>query len=111
MPVTFGGMSRADINDFANGVLLDFLDAFHESLKADLVESFGDRWLDEGVKRHLQADYFDRARKMLESPMRTIDMGKTDEELFGVEHLASVVLGNWKPLFVTKFEDRNRTQV
>ena len=47
---------------------------------------------------------------MLDSPMAIIDMGKTDKELYGVEHLSSIVLGNW-PIFGDLFQKRNRTQV
>lgn len=104
-------MPQSDINDYANGLLLEFLDAFHEQLRADLQERHGDEWLEQGVQRHFKADYFDRARKMLESPMRMVDMGKTDEELFGVEHLSNIVVGNWKDIYEPRFRDRRRTEV
>lgn len=47
---------------------------------------------------------------MLTSPMRVIDMGKTDEELYGVEHLSQIILGNW-PIFGDAFGKRTRTEV
>ncbi len=47
---------------------------------------------------------------MLSSPMAVVDMGKTDEELYGVEHLANIVDGNWAT-FKDKFVDRDRTKV
>jgi hypothetical protein len=103
-------MARTDINDYANGLLLDFLDAFHVQLRSDLEGLYGERWLEEGVQRPLDKDYFPRARDMLESPMRVVDMGKADEELYGVEHLWNVVEANWKPLYAERFGDRVRTQ-
>ena len=42
--------------------------------------------------------------------MATIDMGKTDEEIYGVEHLGNIVEGNWK-IFGEAFGDRDRTRV
>lgn len=104
-------MASSDINTYANALLLDFLDAFHESLKADLEREFGDGWLDAGVRKHLEPRYFDRARQMLDSPMRVVDMGKTDEELYGVEHLANIVDGNWNSVYKDRFVDRNRAKV
>jgi hypothetical protein len=100
-----------DINEYANGLLLSFLDAFHAQMRLDLRERYGDGWLKQGVERHLKADYFQRTREMLESPMRVVDMGKTDEELVGVEHLWNVVNGNWKDIYGPRFTDRQRTQV
>jgi len=90
---------RADINDYANELLLEFLDGFHEQLKADLRAVYGDDWLEQGVQRHFKVEYFERARQMLESPMRVVDMDKTDEELFGVEHLWNIVNANWKDIY------------
>jgi hypothetical protein len=48
---------------------------------------------------------------MLESPMRVVDMGKTDEELFGVEHLWNIVNANWKDVYKERFVDQRRTEV
>lgn len=104
-------MPQADINEYANGLLLDFLDAFHAQLRRDLGECYGDDWLDQGVRRHMQAEYFERTQRMLQSPMRVVDMGKTDEELFGVEHLWNIVNGNWKIIYGPRFSDRGRTEV
>lgn len=42
--------------------------------------------------------------------MAVVDMGKTDEELYGVEHLANIVEGNWGT-FKDRFVDRDRTKV
>lgn len=108
---TVSFVARSDINEYANGLLLAFLDAFHEQLRADLKERYGDAWLRDGVQRHMQPDYFQRTQKMLESPMRVVDMGKTDEELLGVEHLWNIVNGNWKDIFGPRFSDRKRTEV
>lgn len=104
-------MARADINDYANDVLLEFLDAFHEQLQADLKGRYGADWLKQGVERHVNAQYLGRTRQMLEAPMRVVDMGKTDEELFGVEHLWNIVSGNWKDVYEQGFGNRNRAEV
>ena len=47
---------------------------------------------------------------MLASPMAAIDMDKTDEELYGVEHLSSIVIGNWF-LFGEAFGSKTRAEV
>jgi hypothetical protein len=59
----------------------------------------------------MKPDYFERTRQMLESPMRVVDMGKTDDELVGIEHLWNIVAGNWKTIYGPRFTDRNRTEV
>ena len=100
----------ADINSYANDLLLDFLDAAHAEIKARLEAEMGDDWLAQGVERHLAPGYFARTREMLNSPMRVVDMNKADEELYGVEHLSNIVTGNWK-LFGDHFGDRKRTEV
>lgn len=100
----------SDINTYANDRLLEFLDAMHHQLASALQAKFGDDWLSLGVEKHLAKGYFDRAREMLTSPMRVVDMEKSDDELFGVEHLWNIVNGNWG-LFSTAFGDRNRTEV
>ncbi len=43
-------MQRADINDYAYE-LLEFLNAFHEQLKADLRARYSDDWLAQDVER------------------------------------------------------------
>lgn len=104
-------MARTDINEYANGLLLEFLDAFHGQLKADLQQVHGDQWFEQGIQRHFRADYFERTRQMLESPMRVVDMGKNDDEIYGVEHLSNIVSGNWKDIYRERFGDRARTEV
>ena len=99
-----------DINSYANDLLIDFLDACHDELRSVLEAEFGDAWLAKGIERHLDSASFYRTRKMLTSPMAIIDMGKEDDELYGVEHLANIVLGNWS-LFGPGFVDRQRTAV
>ncbi|MGV1047333.1 MAG: hypothetical protein ACOYD4_02240 [Solirubrobacterales bacterium] len=47
---------------------------------------------------------------MLENPMRVVDMDKNHDELFGVEHLAKIVGGNWKT-FRPLLQDKARTEV
>jgi hypothetical protein len=100
----------ADIIHFANALLLDFLDAAHAALRKTLQATFADQWLELGVFKHIGKEYLDRARKMLDSPMRVVDMGRTNEDLFGVEHLWSIVNGN-ATLFVTKLGNMRRAQV
>ena len=98
------------INSYTNDLLIEFLDAIHDQIKARLQQEFGDQWFRDGVERHLHRSTFDRAREMLQSPMATVDMGKTDEELYGVEHLSSILLGNW-PIFQDDLKSRSRTEV
>ncbi len=100
----------SDINAFANERLLEFLDAVHGGIESVLRTKFGEDWLRDGVQRHLAQGYFERAREMLSSPMRVVDMSKSDDELFGVEHLWNIVNGNWE-LFAAAFGDKTRTQV
>ena len=100
----------SDINSYANDLLIEFLDATHERLAESLRRAFGDAWLSEGVERHVRSAGLERTRQMLHSPMAVVDMGKTDEELYGVEHLSSIVLGNWS-LFGDAFGHRTRTEV
>ena len=102
--------SAADINSYGNHLLLDFLDAAHERIKATLLREFGNDWLAVGVERHLSKGNFARTREMLESPMAVVDMRKSDDEIYGVEHLANIVDGNWS-LFGPGFGDRARTLV
>lgn len=99
-----------DINTYANDLLIEFLDACHIEIKSALRAHFGDSWLHQGIERHLDAKSFDRTRKMLKSPMAIIDMNKADDELYGIEHLANILAGNW-PLFKDNFSDRSRTEV
>lgn len=42
--------------------------------------------------------------------MRVVDMGKTDEDLYGVEHLADIVKGNWD-VFGDRLASRPRAEV
>lgn len=99
-----------DINSYANDLLIDFLDAAHEQIRGTLEREHGEGWLSVGVERHIGAGAFARTREMLTSPMAVVDMGKTDEELYGVEHLSNIILGNWE-LFGDAFGNRNRTEV
>ena len=100
----------SDINTYANDLMIEFLDAAHDRIRSALKQSFGDTWLRDGVERHLNRNGLARAREMLSSPMAVVDMGKADEDLYGVEHLSNIVLGNWK-VFETAFVDRKRTEV
>lgn len=100
-----------DINTYANERLIDFCDVVHAELKCRLEAHFGQSWLDQGVRKHLPSTYFKRVEKMLNNPMRVVDMQRTPEELSGVEHLWNIVNGNWSTLFHTVFVDRARTEV
>ncbi|MYA50760.1 MAG: hypothetical protein F4Y25_08525 [Chloroflexi bacterium] len=99
-----------DINNYTNDLLLDFLDAFHNELVRLLKLEYGDRWLETGVSRHFNPEYFARTEEMLSSPMRAVDMPREPEELYGVEHLAKIVDGNRK-IFRPLFQDIDRTRV
>ena len=100
----------SDINAYANDLLLEFLDAAHERIKSALQQEFGDAWLSKGVERHLNQGALERTRQMLTSPMAIVDMDKTDEEVYGVEHLSNIIGGNWA-LFGDGLGDRTRADV
>ena len=99
----------ADINSFANERLLDFIDAVHEELQKVLSAKFGDAWLSDGVHNNLPRGPFERVEAMLQSPMRVVDMGKTEDEMYGIEHIWNVIDGNWD-LFKKLLDNRQRTQ-
>jgi tetratricopeptide (TPR) repeat protein len=103
-----------DINTYANDLFLDFVDAVHEELKHVLTQEFGDDWLTKGVRKHFKADYFSRIEEMLRSPMRVVDMGKNEEDIYGIEHLWNIINGNWilfQNFFGTRRVDKERTEV
>ena len=100
----------ADINSYANDLLIEFLDAMHDRLRQHLSDQLYEAWFTDGVQPHLNSSALERTRHMLDSPMAIVDMDKADDELYGVEHLSSIVLGNWR-IFEDFFGDRNRTQV
>lgn len=104
-------MGRVDINGYTNELLINFLDAFHERLRALLSEEYGDQWFERGVRPWLSAEMEGRTRSMLDNPMRVVDMDKSHNELFGVEHLARIVSGNWKSTFRPLLQDKKRTEV
>ena len=99
-----------DINSYASGLLLEFLEAADERIREVLKSHFGESWHSEGMLKHLPREALERAQKMIDAPLATVDMGKALNELHGVEHLGSVVAGNW-PLFQDCFGNRNRTEV
>ena len=100
----------SDINTFANDLLLDFADAVHFQVARVLRHEFGDDWLVQGVRRHFNESQFARVEKMLQNPMRVVEMDQTEEELHGLEHLWNILNGNWI-LFEEFFRDRDRTAV
>ena len=98
-----------DINNFATDKLLDFIDAVHVRLSQILRDEFGDEWIELGVRKHCAPKNLDRVEKMLRSPMRVVEMDKRDDEIYGVEHLGSIICGNWR-VFKQVFDNRNRTE-
>lgn len=99
----------ADITTYTNDLVLDFLDAFHTELKRVLESKLGERWLTDGIHRPVGPKVFERVDKMLNSPMRVVDMGQNDEELYDVDHIRNIVEGNWKGIFDDIFVNRDRT--
>lgn len=99
-----------DINSYANELLIDFLDSTHDQLRLILEKQYGDSWFEDGIERHLENKYFERTHTMLTSPMAIVDMNKSVDELYGVEHLASIIIGNWD-IFEEHFKHRPRTEV
>ena len=100
----------SDITTYTSNLLLDFTDAFHERLSLVLKDEFGDSWIDQGVRKHFKPDYFIRVEKMLTSPLRVVDMSRSESELYGLEHLWNIVDGNWQS-FSRVFQDKERTRV
>ena len=99
-----------DLNHYVEGKLIEFLDVLHTFLKARLAGAYGDDWFDKGVKPHINPKYVDRTKEMLSHPLRTVDMGKTDEELYGIEHIQNVLRGNLN-LFEPWFRDCDRASL
>ena len=99
-----------NINNYAEGLLLEFADAVHAELGRLLREEFGDEWLLKGVRKHFPEQQFFRVETMLNNPMRVVEMGKTPEEIHGLEHFCQIIGGNWN-LFKDAFGDRARTEV
>ena len=82
------------IAEYADECLRNFLDAAHDGLKMALVQQYGQDWLEQGVRRHLDRNYFRRAEEMLANPMRVVDMGREPEEMYGTEHIWNIINGN-----------------
>jgi NB-ARC domain-containing protein len=99
-----------DINEYANRLLLDFLDHAHKELSRRLSSEHGPSWFESSVSKHIGPTYIERTKRMLASPMRTVDMDKSEDEMYGVEHLGQILLGNWKT-FGDDLGDRKRTEV
>ena len=100
----------ADIKNYAGDLLIEFADATHAELTRVLKNEFGDEWLAQGVRKHLEDAHFVRVQKMLQNPMRVVEMQKKTDEIHGLEHFWQIINGNWK-LFKDCFEDRKRTEV
>ena len=100
----------ADINDYANNLLIDFSDALHAELKRILQVAYGSNWIARGVRKHFHADQFTRVEAMLQNPLRVVDMNKTQEDFHGLEHFWNIINGNWR-LFQPFFQDKQRTEV
>lgn len=99
-----------DITSYTHELLLDFLDAFHFEISRRLGDEYGDRWLELGVRPKVGKGYFEKAEKMLRSPMRVVEMDRDDDEIYGAEHIYNIVQGNWK-LFGELAQDKQRTEV
>ena len=98
-----------DINSYANERLLDFMDAVHIEFQRILQQHFGETWVNRCVRKHCNRQYFARAEKMLQSPMRVVEMDRSEDEIYGIEHLWDIIRGNWF-LFNQSFENRTRTE-
>ena len=99
-----------DINTYAGDLLVEFTDSIHAELTRVLSKKFGDHWLAQGVRKHFREDQFDRVQKMLQNPMRVVEMQKAEDEFHGLEHFWQIINGNWN-LFRDYFLDRQRTEV
>ena len=88
----------SNINDYANDLLLDFIDAAHVELSGILKQEYSNDWLELGVRKHFPSEYFARVERMLGSPMRVVDMGKEEDDIYGIEHLWNIINGNWNLL-------------
>ena len=99
-----------NINKYAEDLVLDFADSVHAELTQILKKQFGDDWLSQGVRKHFKDEQFVRVERMLQNPMRVVEMNKTAEEIHGLEHFWQIIGGNWS-LFGNMFEDKRRTEV
>ena len=100
----------SNINRYADDLLLEFGDAVHVELKRVLRGKFGDDWLPLGVRKHFKEEQFARVEKMLQNPLRVVEMYKSSEEIHGLDHFWNIVQGNWD-FFEGVFQDRVRAQV
>ena len=75
-----------DINTYAGDLLIEFADSIHAELARVLTKEFGDQWLAQGVRKHFKEDQFARVQKMLQNPMRVVEMQKEEDEIHGLEH-------------------------
>ena len=72
-----------DINTYAGDLLIEFADSIHAELARVLTKEFGDQWLAQGVRKHFKEDQFARVQKMLQNPMRVVEMQKEEDEIHG----------------------------
>ena len=100
----------SDINTYADDLLLEFADAVHTELAQALRAKFGDEWLAVGVRKHFRQEQFKRVERMLQNPMRVVEMNKAEGEIHGLEHFWNIINGNWD-LFGDAFQDKPRTEV
>ena len=99
-----------NINSYAGELLIEFADAVHAALARVLNEEFGDQWLAQGVRKHFKEEQFAKVQKMLQNPMRVVEMQKAEEEIHGLEHFWQIINGNWK-LFRDHLLDKQRAEV
>ena len=100
----------ADINTYAGERLIEFADSMHAELRRVLTKEFGDEWLTQGVRKHFKEEQFARVQKMLQNPMRVVEMPKAEEEIHGLEHFWQIINGNWQ-IFKDSLHDRQRAEV
>ena len=99
-----------NINTYANELLIEFADAVHAELTRVLKMEFREKWLAQGIQKHFKEEQFTRVQKMLQNPMRVVEMQKSEDEIHGLEHFWQIINGNWK-LFREYFNDKQRTEV
>ena len=100
----------ADITTYTDQLVRDFLDAFHLELEGMLVGEFGDRWVEDGINKHLERKSIERVKKERQSPMSVVDMRQSDDEIYDVEHIKNIVDGNWRGIFGEVFGNKAKAR-
>ena len=102
----------SEINQYSRDLLLDFMDAVHQSITTRLQKEFGrDKWFSSGVEPSIRKEYFANTRKMLQSPIRAVMVDNSqEEEIYGLEHVSNIIEKNWS-LFPELSDQKDRTRV